>query len=477
MHDPVLGQGSRPPFPAKTRVNLKTQWSAVAAAVGGALRLAEGASSSDPFDSFSTDSRLPGNGKAFWALKGARHDAHSFLDAALARNFSGWVVERGRLKPSSPRPPRLLEVPDTLKALQALAAWHRRRFEIPVVGVTGSNGKTTTKEMIKSIALQVGPVCASRANWNNQFGLPFSVLELLEEHRYGIFELADSHPGDIDEIARVARPDVAVITNIGADHLEFYSSARDNFDAKAEILKHLAADGFAVLNADDPWMQSLIVGLGARAITFGRSLTARVRWERPSFLYIDRTRLELRLKGLGEITLANAAAAAAAAVALGLDFDAIRKGLESFTPPPMRLERLQEASGARIVLDAYNANPSSMHAAITAFCEEYPDLKKTLVLGDMKELGASSAKFHGELGRWLATLPLDSVYLAGPEMKSAYAALKNSKPSFRCFWGETPEAWTDALAKNLEAGRALLFKASRAMAFETILVKLRCSFT
>ncbi len=458
-------------------MKLKTDWSAVAAAVGGALSLADGALASDPFDSFSTDSRIPGNGKAFWALKGARHDAHSFLGAALARGFSGWIVERGKLKPSSPRPPRLIEAADTLKALQALAAWHRRRFEIPVVGVTGSNGKTTTKEMIKSIALQVGPVCASPANWNNQFGLPLSVLELSEEHRYGVFELADSHPGDIDEIARVAHPDVAVITNIGTDHLGFYSSMQANFDTKAEILKHLAADGFAVLNADDPWLQALIVDLGARAITFGRSLTARVRWEKPASLYIDRTRFELRLKGLGAITLANAAAAAAAAVALGLDSDAIRKGLESFTPPPLRLERLQDASGAWIILDAYNANPSSMRAAITAFCDEYPDLKKTLVLGDMKELGASSARFHGELGGWLATLPLDSVYLAGPEMAAANAALKNSKPSFGHFWAQAPEAWTDALKQKLESGRALFFKASRAMAFETILKKLRCSFT
>ncbi len=458
-------------------MRLKTNWAAAAAAVGGTLTVARGASGSDAFDSFLTDSRAVREGQIFWALKGARHDAHRFLDEKLSKACSGWVLEGRRLKPGAPRPPHLIEVPDTLKALQALAAWHRRRFEIPVVGITGSNGKTTTKEMLKSIALQVGAACASPANWNNQFGLPLSVLELEADDRYGIFELADSHPGDIDEIARVAQPDIAVITNIGADHLGFYANMQANFETKAEIMKHLSPAGLAVLNADDPWLQSLIVALGSRAVAFGRNAAARVRWEKPSVLYIDRARVELRLKGLGEITLANAAAAAAAALALGIDPDAIRKGLETFTPPPMRLEKVRDVSGAQIVLDAYNANPSSMRAAISAFCEEYAGLKKTLVLGDMKELGGASERFHRELGQWLSTLPLDSVYLAGPEMEAARAALKQSKAPFRFFYAAAPAAWMESLRRELSPGRALLFKASRAMAFETILKRLPCSIT
>jgi UDP-N-acetylmuramoyl-tripeptide--D-alanyl-D-alanine ligase len=446
-------------------VNLDLTWAELARAAGGRVVSGSGA---DPVPSLTTDSRALSAGQAFWALKGERFDAHDFLTPVLAEKASGWIVEQGRLPPTGPRPAHVVEVTSTLKALQALAAHHRRRFEIPVVGITGSNGKTTTKEMLKAICRRVGPTCASPGNWNNQVGVPLSVLELLPEHRYGVFELADSHPGDIDEVAKVARPTVGIITNLGADHLEFYGSMEANFKTKSELIDELPEDGKAVINGDDPWLAGLEPRLGARAITFGLTSKSRVFFSDDASLTIDRNRLAVKLKAFGKLSRYNAAAAAAAAWALGIDLESIRQGLEDYTPSAMRLEVLAHPSGAAIVLDAYNANPDSMRAAIEAFCEQYAGKERVLALGDMKELGADSARFHAELGVWLSSLPLAAVFMAGPEMKSAADALSARKPRFSVRYAGEPDAWTGELKALLSGRHALFVKASRAMKFESV---------
>ncbi len=451
-------------------MKLDTTWGQLARAAGG--RLIKGGAD-DPVESFSTDTRQLQAGQAFWALKGPRYDAHVLLDAALSEKTSGWIVEKDRAIAETPA--HVVEVTNTLKALQAFAAWHRSRFEIPVVGITGSNGKTTTKEMLRRICEMCGPTCASPGNWNNQVGVPLSVLEMTSEHRYGVFELADSHPGDIDEVAKVARPTLAVLTNIGPDHLEFYGGMEANFKTKAELIENLPPEGLAVINVDDPWLAGLEPRLGARAITFGMNPRAKVSFPKDRELMIDRHKVDVKLSSFGELSRYNAAAAAAAAHALGIPLDKIRGGLESYRPSAMRLERLKHASGCEIVLDAYNANPASMKAAIDGFRQEFSGKKLVLVLGDMKELGSGSAKFHAELGEWLATLPLHAAYLAGPEMKPAYEALERAKPKFATAYGETPGAWAAKLRAELGPDRALFFKASRAMRFETILEALECS--
>ena len=454
-------------------MNLDMTWGELARAAGG--RLVAG-SAQDQAPAIGTDTRKLSPGEAFWALKGARFDAHDLLTAELARRASGWIVEKGRVK-SGPEPAHLVEVGNTTKALQALAAFHRRRFDIPVAGITGSNGKTTTKEMLKLICARLGPTCASPGNWNNQIGVPLSVLELHSEHRYGVFELADSHPGDIDEVSRVALPTVAVITNIGRDHLEFYGSMEANFKTKSEILDNLHDDGKAAVNIDDPWLAGLEPRLGARAVTFGMNPRARVSFAAPDELIIDRHKVKVKLKAFGELSRYNAAAAAAAALGMGIDADTIRAGLEDYAPSMMRLETRRHASGCEIVLDAYNANPDSMHAAVKAFCEAYSGREKILALGDMKELGAGSPQFHAELGKWLAGLPLRAVFLAGPEMRAAAEALAAAKPGFKHAYAPEPAGWLDALRAEVKDGRALFLKASRAMRFETILDSLACSTT
>jgi UDP-N-acetylmuramoyl-tripeptide--D-alanyl-D-alanine ligase len=451
-------------------MNLDTNWGVLARAAGGSLTLG---APEDPVDSLSTDTRSLRPDQAFWALKGPRYDAHALLDGEPARKALGWVVEQGSPLPKdkNAKPAHIVEVANTLKALQAFAAHHRRRFEIPIVGITGSNGKTTTKEMLKCICARLGPTCASPGNWNNQVGVPLSVLELTAAHRYGVFELADSHPGDIAEVARVAQPTLAVLTNLGADHLEFYGSMEENFKTKSELIEALPADGMAVINIDDQWLAGLAPRLGARAVTFGMNPSARVSFADKDQLIVDRHKIHVNLHSFGALSRYNAAAAAAAALALGIGAEAIRAGLEDYRPANMRLEILSHPSGARIVLDAYNANPASMRAAIEGFCEEYPSSQKTLVLGDMKELGAGSHDFHRDLGRWLAGLPLKAVYLAGPEMEAAYEAVKAGKPAFTVKYAESTEGLRESVRPELAPDRVLFLKASRAMRFETLLEK------
>ncbi len=453
-------------------MKLDTTWEIMARAAGGRLILG---SPTDRVDSVSTDTRSLKNDEAFWALKGPRYDAHSMLNEALAERSSGWIIEQGKPYPKAAKPKHLIEVPDTLKALQAFAAHHRARFEIPVVGITGSNGKTTTKEMLKCILSPLGATCASPGNWNNQVGVPLSVLELTEEHRYAIFELADSHPGDIKEVARVAQPTLAVLTNLGRDHLEFYGSMEANFKTKSELIEALPADGKAVINSDDEWLSALEARLGARAITFGMNPRARVSFAEKDELIVDRHKLKLSLRSLGKLSRYNAAAAAAAALALGISADKIREGLESYRPSNMRLQVMTHSTGSLIIMDAYNANPDSMRAAIEGFVDEYPIEEKVLVLGDMKELGIDSRLFHQQLAAWVATLPLRAVYLAGREMEAAYEVLKKAKPKFSFAHAETADGLRDKIRGELAPGRAVFLKASRAMRFETILESLSCS--
>lgn len=445
-------------------MKLDLTWGGLARAAGG--RLTAGAADA-AVESFSTDTRTLKPGLAFWALKGERHDAHDHLDAALAARASGWVVAAGRLKPGVPRPANLVEVPDTLKALQALARHHRMRFDIPVVGIAGSNGKTTTKEMLKSICSLVGPTCATPGNWNNEVGVPLSLLELDETHRYGIFELAACRRGEIAELTRVAAPTIGVLTNIGPDHLETFGTIETTFQTNSELVEGLPEDGRAVINADDPWLAALETRLGSRAVTYGAGPRCRVRIE-DGHLTVDRRRIKLDLKSYGSYSRYNAAAAAAAALALGIDADTIARGLAAHTPGMLRQEPLLHPNGALLMLDAYNANPASMKASVEAFCEQYAGRPLTLVLGDMKELGPDSAKFHAELGTWLSGLPLKAVYLAGPEMQAAKVSLDATKPRFPVTHALEPKTWTTGLKAALAPTDAVLFKASRAMRLEEL---------
>ena len=436
----------------------------LAKAVNG--RLLKG-NPSTRFDEFVTDTRRLRAGDFFWALKGASYDAHDFLPQTVPVGVSGWLAREDAAGAAKELPPAVVGVKDTLKALQDLAAWHRQRWQIPLVAITGSNGKSTTKEMLRSIFSAAGETCSNAGNLNNQFGLPLSLLELGSAHKFGVFELGASRRGDIKEIGEVARPTVGIITNVGPSHLQYFGSLETIFDTKTELAACLAPGGTLVYNYDDRYL-SRLNGRDLKKLTFGRDPGADLRIMDSDHLrleYCDKLH-EIRLPHAGGHNYYNAAAAAAAALASDLDFRVITQGLENYTPPPMRLQELK-LGGALVILDAYNANPQSMASALKELCAK--DKPRYVMLGDMKELGQHSAHYHRDLGAALVHTCAERVFLAGPEMKPAVEAYLAAGGT-AVVYAETLDGWLDEARDLIRAGRgAFLIKASRSMKFERIL--------
>lgn len=442
-------------------MNLNIDLGMLAKAAGGKLAKGEPAA---PFSSFVTDTRTLKTGDFFWALKGAAYDAHDFLPQALP-SISGLLAREEATTSLPDLPPATVTVKDTLKALQALAAWHRQRFQLPLTAITGSNGKSTVKEMLKSVFSAAGQTCSNAGNLNNQFGLPLSLLELSAAHKFGVFELGASRRGDIKEIGGVARPTCGVITNIGASHLEFFGDLDTVFETKTELAECLAPGGTLVYNCDDRYL-SRLGARGYKALTFGRAPEADLRLLEGEKLRIEYKKAiyEISLPHAGANNHYNAAAAAGAALVSGLDFGAIKRGLENYTPPPMRMQELR-IGDALVILDAYNANPQSMSSALKEMFDKPKPLY--LLLGDMKELGAHSAHYHTDLGAALAHMGAKKIFLAGPEMKAAADAYLRAGGKHLTY-AETLDAWLPQARELISAGGSFLIKASRSMKFERI---------
>ena len=433
----------------------------LAAVTGGTLRAA------DPLrkiQSFVTDSRVVAPGDTFWALHGNTHDAHTFIPQVIKQGATLIVGEKGKLNRF--KKVDCLEVDDTLKALQELAKYHRLNHLLKVAAITGSNGKSTTKQMLKSICSRAGETVANMGNFNNQFGVPFSLLEIQPKHKYGVFELGASHPGDIAETARLVVPDVAVITNVSAAHLQFFKDLETVYQTKTEIVDCLASAGTLVYNSDDEMLARLGSYKG-KSISFGFNPQADLRilnTENFSFTYKNTAYvIDIRLQHHDKL---NAAAACAAAIAMGIFMDKIQEGLLSFTPMPMRMERVQRAD-TTFILDCYNANPASMQNALHILGKE-ANAPRIAVLGDMRELGDTSKHYHCLVARWLLDNGIDYAFLAGQEMKYAADALAGNT-AIKSYYGQTPDVWTAELKKLVTKGGICLLKASRGMKFENIM--------
>ncbi|MCC7083117.1 MAG: UDP-N-acetylmuramoyl-tripeptide--D-alanyl-D-alanine ligase [Burkholderiales bacterium] len=430
-----------------------------------------------PFHGASTDTRSLAAGELFFAIKGERFDAIRFLDQAFAAGAAGAVVQ-GDNAPEVSAPASLIRVDDTRAALGRLAAYWRGRFRLPLIAITGSNGKTTVKDMLATVLRAGGAgdseVLATEGNLNNDIGMPLTLLRLRASHRYAVIEMGMNHAGEIRYLTGLAQPSVALITNAGSAHIGLLGSPDAIARAKGEIYEGLDEDGIALVNADDIFAdlwrsqnahrRTLEFALEHRAQITGRYAGHALH----SDIVIDTPRgsCELRLNAPGEHNVRNAIAAAAAAYALGVPPAAVCAGLAAFRAPPGRLQCCAGRNGAVVIDDSYNANPESALAAI-AVLAAMPG-RRVLVLGDMGELGADRDSGHVRVGEAARAASIERLFTLGAASALAAGAFG---PSARHF--TRIEELIAAVEPELDADTTVLVKGSRFMQMERVVQSLR----
>jgi len=412
----------------------------------------------------STDSRAISTGDLFVALAGERFDGNRFVEEAMRRGAVAALTAR-RVEAELPIPQVVVE--DTRLALGRLSAAWRARFALPLVALTGSNGKTTVKEMLAAIlAAHAGDpesILATEGNLNNDIGVPLTLLKLRGRHRYAVIEIGMNHAGEIDYLTRLASPTVALVNNAQRAHIGILGSVEAIAHAKGEIYAGLGHGGIALVNADEsfaPYWTEL--NAGRRIVTFGvsegadvlaRSVDSQAHFTTPSGAFA------VALQVAGEHNLRNAAAACAAAHALGIPTNAMQAGLAGFTGVAGRLERRAGLGGALVIDDTYNANPESMKAASEVLAGEAG--RRVLVMGDMGELGSLAGPLHAEVGAFARDRGIDLVLAFGTDSAHAAAAFG---PAGRHF--DTLEALLEAARAEAHAGTTILVKGSRFMRME-----------
>ena len=433
------------------------------AAVGGTLLQESGAVVTE----VSTDSRSIPAGALFVPLVGERFDGHDYLDAALAGGAAGCLTAK---KPISLLDGKFyIQVPDTLEALKALAAWYRDKFTIPMVQVTGSAGKTTTKEMIAAVLSQRFSTLKTQANFNNAIGTPLTLLNLARSHQAAVIETGMNHFGEIRYLGEMVRPTVAVITNVGDAHIENLGGTRQGIlQAKCEIFENLQPGGLAVLNGDDELLSGL--ALPFDTVLCGRHERCGVRVTNVAEHGIEgvtctvttsRDVYEVSIPSPGAYMIYPAAMAIAIGEHLGLTKAELLSGIAAYRPVGSRMHLVRCSSGRIIIDDCYNANPQAMAEALRILAQtEHP--RRMAVLGDMGELGDLTEQAHRDIGELTRTLGLDTVVAVGPKAK----AIQDANPD--TLWFPTVAEALSAIRAAFTAGTAVLVKASHAMHFTDI---------
>ncbi len=427
-----------------------------------------------------TDSRQLQPGDLFFALSGGKFDGHGFLDEVVRKGAAAAVIERNRA-PAGWQGCPLIAVEDTRKALGRLAAQHRATFSLPVIAVAGSNGKTSTKELLASVLKQKLVTLWSEASFNNDVGVPLSLLRLEPAHQAAVLELGTNHPGELEPLINMARPHYGVLTNIGREHLEFFAGLEGVAREEGRLAELLPASGKLFLNGDDEWAERLALRTSASVVRVGfqegndwRASGLRANKQGAAF-HVDGPRAEFvgqyRIHLLGRHQALNALFAIAVGVELGLSRDEIERGLQECQPAKMRLQ-LWELNGVLVLDDTYNANPDSMLAALQTFQELPCKGRRVAVLGDMAELGSHSHGSHEELGRRAAELGIAQLFAVG-QMAPVMAQGARGAGLNRVLEFGDVDAAAAAVKSFVRSGDVLLLKASRATRLERITELLR----
>jgi len=434
----------------------------------------------DAFDGVSTDSRTLEAGSLFVPLMGPRFDGHDYLAQAAGAGAAGVLVERGRegLAKGLPAGTAAVSVSDTLSALGDLARFWRSRFDIPVVGLTGSTGKTTTKEMAAAIMGREKNLLKNEGNLNNLVGLPLTIFRMNATHEAAVLEMGTNRRGEIARLTEIASPTVGLVTNVGPAHLEGLKSLDTIRGEKGDLYRVMDGRGTAVINLDDPLLAPWAEQWKGRKITFGIDADADVTASRIAHeaekgtvftLLAAGASREILLPVLGFHNVSNALAAAAAAQAAGFGFDAICQGLMAFRPVGGRMQVWRLKNGACLIDDTYNANPASVAAALKTLQGLKGECKSTVILGDMLELGDEAERYHEEIGRAVADTGVGKAYLRGDFARAtAKGALKRGMKGDQVLVDLPTEETVAHLKACLKAGDWVLVKGSRKMKMEEI---------
>lgn len=442
-------------------------------------RIAEFTHASGEFDhkalatGYSIDSRTIQHGDLFFAVKGERIDGHDFVESALTAGAAAAVVSKEQY-PKFAVKSRLLAVDDTLVALQSLGAAVRRLWGKAVVGITGSMGKTTTKECIAHVLSSRFRVLKSVGNLNNHFGLPLQLLRLEPEHEIAVIEMGMSHAGEITALAKLAQPNIGVITNVAPVHLEFFDSIAEIARAKYELIATLPSGGTAVLNADDEYVSQFGRDFHGKVVTFGvhkpadvcaRNVATHGQQGSEFDIIINGLREHAVLPLVGEHNIVNALAAVAVAIECGIQPSSAVASLASMSPADRR-GQVEKLGGSTIVNDCYNSNPKALRAMVDALVS-LPAKRRIVVAGEMLELGPTGGALHRECGEYIASRNIDVLIgvrgLAASMVEAA--RVKGMKASFMA----TPEDAGEWLANEVREGDAVLLKASRGVRLEKAL--------
>lgn len=438
------------------------------------------------FNSVGIDSRIIDPQMVFVALRGSNHDGHKFVDQVVADGVRGIIVQEDAveaLKHDSWQAQGVacVAVSDTTSALGALAAYQRSLYQIPLVAITGSNGKTTTRQMTEEVMAQQFRILATERNQNNEIGVPLTLFNLTEAHQAAVLELGMNHAGEIDRLGAICRPTIGMITNVGPAHLEFLGTLEGVAQAKGELLVHIDSKGHVVLNLDDKYVAQMASRASCGVTFFGTHPDAHVRAEdietrsrgTAFMLVLPTDRVPVQLNATGRFMVSNALAAAAAGHLIGVTAQQIKAGLEAFRPSNGRLEPLQLPNGVQVIDDTYNANPASMAVAFESFTMLKSANRGFLVLGDMLELGDQAASLHRQVGEWAARSGPFKIFAfgeyAGTVIQGAQAA---GMARADLFTGSKTEIIAE-LIRHLNAGDWVLVKGSRGMAMETVVDAVR----